>query len=118
LRLAALDRHGAPFGDSDADCACGACRFALGRRGGEAAMSTNLILYSREYCHLCHDMLAALDELRGEFDFALEVIDIDADPALEAKYNELVPVLEADGLELCRYFLDGAKVREYLSGHP
>ena len=59
-------------------------------------------------------MLAALEVLRGEFSFALEVIDVDADPALEAKYDELVPVLEADGRELCHYFLDVPKVREYL----
>jgi len=63
-------------------------------------------------------MLAALEDLRGEFAFELEVIDIDAEPALEAKYNDFVPVLEADGRELCHYFLDVAKVREYLSGHP
>ena len=63
-------------------------------------------------------MLAALDELRGEFAFELEVIDIDAEPALEAKYNDFVPVLETDGRELCHYFLDVAKVREYLSGYP
>jgi hypothetical protein len=63
-------------------------------------------------------MLAALESLRGEFDFATEVIDVDADPVLEAKYNALVPVLEADGRELCHYFLDVAKVREYLRGQP
>ncbi len=63
-------------------------------------------------------MLAALEDLRGEHAFEVEVIDIDADPALESKYNDFVPVLEADGIELCHYFLDAAKVREYLSGHP
>lgn len=67
-------------------------------------------------------MFAALDALHvrrgGAFEFEIDVVDVDADPALEAKYNELVPVLEADGRELCRYFLDDAKVREYLSGHP
>jgi len=74
-----------------------------------------LRLMSREWCHLCHDMLAALEALRGEFDFALDVFDVDADPALEALYDEKVPVLLADGgEELCHYFLDAAKVREYL----
>jgi hypothetical protein len=63
-------------------------------------------------------MLAALEGLRGEFDFEVDVVDIDADPGLEAKYNERVPVLEADGRELCHYFLDVATVREYLSGRP
>ena len=75
-------------------------------------------LFSRDYCHLCHDMLAALEALRGEDGvphFEIEVIDVDADPALEEKYDELVPVLVDDkDRELCHYFLDEAKVREYL----
>ena len=77
-----------------------------------------LRLYSRSYCHLCEDMLAALQALRcepGLADFEVTVVDVDADPALVARYDELVPVL-ADGcdVELCHYFLDAAKVREYL----
>jgi thioredoxin reductase (NADPH) len=59
-------------------------------------------------------MLAALEVLRGEYSFHVEILDVDADPELEAKYNELVPVLTADGTELCHYFLDEPKVREYL----
>jgi thioredoxin reductase (NADPH) len=77
-------------------------------------VTRKLLLYSRQYCHLCHDMLAALDALRGEFSFEVTVLDVDADPQLEAKYDEFVPVLEADGKELCHYFLDVPKVREYL----
>lgn len=64
-------------------------------------------------------MLAALEALRdqpGMPYFGIDVLDVDADPALEARYGELVPVLvAADGCELCHYFLDIAKVREYLS---
>ncbi len=61
-------------------------------------------------------MLAALETLRGEYPFEIEVFDVDADPVLEARYDELVPVLEGEtGHELCHYFLDEAKVREYLS---
>lgn len=78
-------------------------------------MRSKFVLYSRVYCHLCHDMLAALEAMRGEFDFEIEVLDVDADPALEEKYNELVPVLEADGLQLCHYFLDVARVRRFLT---
>jgi hypothetical protein len=59
-------------------------------------------------------MLVALETLRGEFSFTIEVIDVDADSTLEVKYDELVPVLEAEGRELCRYFFNEAKVREYL----
>jgi thioredoxin reductase (NADPH) len=64
-------------------------------------------------------MLLALEALRGEPDlvaFDIEVLDVDSDPALEEKYDELVPVLvDISGNELCHYFLDAAKVREYLS---
>ncbi|SDF55943.1 Glutaredoxin-like domain [Duganella sp. OV458] len=49
---------------------------------------------------------------------SVDVIDIDHadDPALLAKYDELVPVLFADlsQPELCHYFLDEAKVRKLL----
>lgn len=86
----------------------------------EAVSRLTLSLYSRDYCHLCHDMLAALELLQadpGLPDFSIEVLDVDADPELEQRYDELVPVLvDADGNELCHYFLDAAKVREYLTG--
>ncbi|RTL47714.1 MAG: glutaredoxin family protein [Rhodocyclaceae bacterium] len=74
-----------------------------------------LTLYSRTYCHLCDDMLAALETLRSEFSFTVAVVDVDADPALEAKYDELVPVLVAEDQELCHYFLDEAAVRAFLA---
>lgn len=76
-------------------------------------------LYSRSYCHLCQDMLDALNALRTpERPFTVEVIDVDADPALVERFDELVPVLYADldGPELCHYFLDEAKVRAVLQG--
>ncbi len=79
-------------------------------------MAPKLTLISRVYCHLCHDMEAALQPLLEEFAAELEVLDVDADPGLEAKYDELVPVLLHGEAELCHYFLDVAKTREYLAG--
>ncbi len=78
-------------------------------------MTKQLRLMSRGYCHLCHDMEAALQPLLQEFGVALEVLDVDADPVLEAKYDELVPVLLLGEEELCHYFLDEARVREALT---
>lgn len=75
-----------------------------------------LTLMSRGYCHLCHDMEAALAPLAAEFGATVTVVDVDADPALEARYDELVPVLLHGETELCQYFLDEAKTREYLAG--
>jgi len=50
----------------------------------------------------------------------VEVIDVDADPALLARYDELVPVLmgqksAADApVQLCNYHLDPAALRDFL----
>jgi len=79
----------------------------------EAAIA--LTLLSRTYCHLCHDMEAALAPIAAEFGAAVEVLDVDADDVLEAKWGELVPVLLHGDRELCHYFLDIPKVRDYLS---
>ncbi|WP_017774676.1 glutaredoxin family protein [Paraburkholderia kururiensis] len=74
-----------------------------------------LTLYGRAWCHLCDDMRAALEPLLAEFGATVEIIDIDADPALEARYNELVPVLAIGGIELCRYRFEEAPVRAALT---
>jgi thioredoxin reductase (NADPH) len=60
-------------------------------------------------------MEVALRPLASEFGATITVLDVDADPALEAKYDELVPVLLHGNTELCHYFLDEAKTREYLT---
>jgi thioredoxin reductase (NADPH) len=78
-------------------------------------MGIELTLLSRSYCHLCHDMEVALQPLVEEFGVQVKVLDVDADPALEAKYDELVPVLLHGETELCHYFLDEPKTREYLA---
>lgn len=79
-------------------------------------MAIELTLISRSYCHLCHDMEVALAPLAAEFGAIVTVVDVDADQALEARYDELVPVLLHGETELCHYFLDEAKTREYLAG--
>ena len=73
-----------------------------------------LTLYGRGYCHLCDEMLAALAAMRVEFAFAVDVVDVDSDAALEQRFGTLVPVLMHAGNELCHYHLDAGKVRAYL----
>jgi thioredoxin reductase (NADPH) len=84
----------------------------VGERGGGVALT----LYGRHYCHLCDDMSAALEPLIAEFGLALTRVDVDADPALESRFGEKVPVLAHGENELCHYFLDGPRVRAYLAG--
>jgi len=77
--------------------------------------SLRLTLYGRGYCHLCDEMHAALDAMRGEFGFAVDVVDVDSDAVLEQRFGSLVPVLMHAGTELCHYHLDAGKVRAYLA---
>lgn len=78
-------------------------------------MAIELTLISRHYCHLCHDMEAALLPLIEEFGAVLNIIDVDLDPMLEARFDELVPVLLHRDNAICHHFLDEHKTREYLA---
>ena len=83
-----------------------------------APVPVHFTLYGRGYCHLCDDMLAALLALQTEQQrFTVDVIDVDADPALVARFDELVPVLFGDlsEPELCHYFLDAQAVGRWLA---
>ncbi|MBT0961394.1 glutaredoxin family protein [Denitromonas iodatirespirans] len=78
-----------------------------------------LRLLGRSWCHLCDDMLAAVQPLADAAGVSIDVIDVDSDPALEARWGELVPVLlTPEGEELCHYHLDTAAVRAYLARFP
>lgn len=73
-----------------------------------------LTVYGRTWCHLCQDMLDALQALQGRHAFSLEYVDVDEDAALERRFGERVPVLAAGGRELCHYHLDEAALLAYL----
>jgi len=81
-------------------------------------IAMTLTLLTRAYCHLCDDMRAALTNLLAGRDITLVELDVDANPALEARYGELVPVLllgdVASATELCHYHLDARAVRAAL----
>jgi hypothetical protein len=82
---------------------------------------THFILYSRSYCHLCDDLLQALQAMPEAGGLPVEVLDVDDDDELLRAYDELVPVLigvETDGAtrELCHYFLDRQAVIAFLAG--
>jgi len=57
-----------------------------------------VVLYTRQGCHLCDEALAVL----VRHGLAPRLVDIDADPELHERYNECVPVVEIDGRERFR----------------
>ena len=74
-----------------------------------------LIVYGRQHCHLCQDMIAALEELQTPLHFSLDVIDVDSDDGLKSRYGERVPVLVAGGEEICHYHLDPVALDAYFT---
>lgn len=80
----------------------------------EGALLT-LTVYSRSYCHLCDDLIAALRDLQGRFAFEISVVDVDSNASLEARFGEFVPVLMAGDHELCHYFMDLPRVTAFLT---
>jgi hypothetical protein len=62
-----------------------------------------VVVYSRQDCCLCEEALAEIEQARLETPFSLEVVDVDRDPALAARYGEEVPVVEIDGRRAFKY---------------
>jgi len=58
-------------------------------------------------------MTVALGRLRDDLGFTLIEVDIDRDPDLVTRYGARVPVLVGEGVELCHYFLDKARLRRW-----
>jgi predicted thioredoxin/glutaredoxin len=59
----------------------------------ESNRSLNVVLYTRDGCHLCEE---AQEVLRG-FGISPSVVDIDADLNLHERFGVCVPVVEIDG---------------------
>ena len=80
---------------------------------GEARRLTLLV---RAYCHLCDEMRQTLAPLASAAGWSVDEVDVDADPALETRWGEYVPVLLAEEREICRYRIDRAALATFFAG--
>ncbi len=76
-------------------------------------------VYSREACHLCQEMIQALQCLQKDKAFEFEIVDIDTKPELVERYGTMVPVLvsQEDNTEICYYQLNMAAFDAYFSDY-
>jgi len=74
-----------------------------------------LTLYVREDCHLCFDMISALNKLQVTLCFHTELVDVDSNATLLAQYGEIVPVLIGGNEEICHYHLDPIALDAYFA---
>jgi hypothetical protein len=84
-----------------------------------------LTLIGRAYCHLCGEMRDAVLLAISEMDPAqrrqvsLQEVDLDDFPAMESRYEELIPVLVVgepeEGVEICHHRFDPLRWREVMA---
>jgi glutaredoxin len=72
-------------------------------------------IYTRKGCHLCEQVEAIVRYVQRRRSFTLELLDIDADPALRGLYNEAVPVVAIDGKEAFRYGISAEEFERRLA---
>ncbi|MDO9635888.1 MAG: glutaredoxin family protein [Thiobacillus sp.] len=73
-----------------------------------------LTLYTRAGCPLCEDMATDLGALIAAAGHRVVPVDVDADPALKARYGWDVPLLFDGDTEICRHQLNLPALREWL----
>lgn len=90
-----------------------------GRGRGEepAPPGPRVRLYSRVGCHLCEAAEEVVARVCAEVGEAYEVVDVDADPALRARFDEEVPVTFVDGRQHDFWRVDEVRLRAAL-GRP
>ncbi len=72
--------------------------------------SNTLIVYYRQGCHLCEQMVASLYQQQTKYQskikFNIEIIDIDDDPKLLQQYDVDVPVVMYQDKVIFYHFFD------------
>jgi glutaredoxin len=53
----------------------------------------NVVMYTRQGCHLCEQAWQQLGEAQRRYEFALRPVDVDEEPGLVRQYGECVPVV-------------------------
>jgi glutaredoxin len=71
-------------------------------------------VYHAAGCHLCERALSKVRGFREELEFELDEVAIDGDPELEARYRELIPVVEIDGERVFTYYVHDEAFRRRL----
>jgi glutaredoxin len=56
-----------------------------------------VVMYTRQGCHLCEQAWQQLEQARQRHGFSLRQVDVDGDPQLVRAYSECVPVVTIDG---------------------
>jgi glutaredoxin len=76
---------------------------------------TTVTLYTKPDCHLCDVAHEVLQEVREDFAFDIERVDISQDRALRKRYGVRIPVVAVDGVEHFEHRVDDRALRVILA---
>ena len=63
---------------------------------------------------MCHEMLDALKPWQIEYNFKVEIIEIDHDPGLTERFAARIPLLAEGDTEICQYHFDEQMLLNHL----
>jgi hypothetical protein len=75
------------------------------------------LLYSRPGCGLCDEMLSELAMLPAARGIPVDVVDVDREPVIRARYGHKIPVLLLAGELVCHGRLDPEEVHKAVVYH-
>lgn len=75
-----------------------------------------VVLYTRDGCHLCDEARAVVLAEREHTTFELVEVDIGSSDALVAEYGVRIPVVVIDGEEAFEYMVDAEVLAEIVRG--
>ncbi|MBO8176202.1 glutaredoxin family protein [Aeribacillus pallidus] len=61
-----------------------------------------VVLYTRQQCHLCEEAKQVLKILQGDYSFDIREVDIDESDELTEQFGMMIPVVEIEG-EIVQY---------------
>ncbi|MCL3837774.1 glutaredoxin family protein [Aeromicrobium duanguangcaii] len=79
------------------------------------ADDARVVVYSREGCHLCEAAEQVVSQIVAETGDSWARVDIDADPDLQQRFTDQVPVTFVDGRQHDFWRVDPARLRSALA---
>ena len=74
----------------------------------------SVTVYTRAGCTLCAEAERVVAEVARDW-ASIELVDVDADPDLTARYTFRVPVVAVNGVERFELFVDAEELRAALA---
>jgi glutaredoxin len=77
----------------------------------------NVVMYTRQGCHLCEQAWQQLEQAQHQYHFALQQVDVDADTELVREYGECVPVVVVNGRVRFRGVINPVLLKRLFASH-